>query len=86
MPMIKDVKSRSYLVGSISALNGKGLLGNDELEKNLVDKKCKILIVTWNMGSEKNITSKIGDLLVPDSIVHIPDIYVIGVQEFNIKQ
>ncbi len=74
------------MVGSLSALNGKGLLSYDELDKNLVDRKTKIFIATWNMGGEKNIPLNIAELLLPDSIQSLPDIYIIGVQEFNIKQ
>jgi hypothetical protein len=84
--LVRDAKSRSFLVGSLSALNGKSLLSYDELDKNLFERKAKVLISTWNMGGIKSIPSNMTDLLLPDSIQTVPDVYVIGVQEFAMKQ
>jgi len=76
---------RSYLVGSLSALNGKGLLSNEEIDRNLADRKARVLIVTWNMGEIKKLPQNIDDLILPDNIQTMPDIFVIGVQEFQLN-
>ena len=75
---------RSYLVGSLSAINGKGLLSADELERNLLEKRARILVATWNMGGAKKLSDNLDELLLPEMIQTMPDIYVIGVQEFEI--
>lgn len=83
---IKEAKSRSYLVGSLSAINGKGLLSSEELERNLADKRARILVATWNMGGAKKLSDNLDELLLPDMIQTMPDIYVIGAQEFELNQ
>ena len=75
---------RSYLVGSLSALNGKGLLSNEELDRHFVDRKARVLIATWNMGGVKKLPSNLSELVLPEAIQTMPDIYVIGVQEFEL--
>jgi hypothetical protein len=72
-------------VGSLSALNGKGLLSNEEIDRNLVDRKARVLIVTWNMGEIKKLPENMDDLILPDNIQTMPDIFVIGVQEFQLN-
>jgi hypothetical protein len=83
---IREVKNRSYLVGSLSAINGKGLLSNDELDRNFLDRKARVLISTWNMGGVKKLPGNLDDLVLPDTIQTLPDVYVIGVQEFELNQ
>lgn len=83
---IREAKSRSFLVGSLSALNGKGLLSSDELERNLIDKRARVLVTTWNMGGVKKLSDNLNELLLPDMIQTMPDIYVIGVEEFELTQ
>ncbi len=73
---------RSFLVGSLSSAGGKGLLGKEELERNLVDKKARVLIVTYNMAEMKTMPEKLEELVLPDNIQTMPDIYAIGTQEF----
>ena len=76
---------RSYLVGSMSALNGKGLLSSEELERNLIDKRARVLVATWNIGGVKKLPQNLDELLLPDMIQTMPDIYVIGLQEFELN-
>ncbi len=83
---IRDARSRSFLVGSLSALNGKSLLGAEELERNLLDKRARVLVTTWNMGGIKKLSDNLNELLLPDMIHTMPDIYVIGVEELEIHQ
>lgn len=83
---IREARSRSFLVGSLSALNGKGLLGVDELERNLPDKRARVLVTTWNMNAVKKLSDNLDELLLPDMIQTMPDIYVIGVEEFEMPQ
>ena len=78
--------SRSFLVGSLSALNGKGLLSSEELERNLLDKRARVLVTTWNMGGVKKLPDNLDELLLPEVIQTMPDIYVIGVEEFELTQ
>ena len=75
---IREARSRSFLVGSLSALNGKGLLSGDELERNLPDKRARVLVTTWNMNAVKKLSDNLDELLLPDMIQTMPDIYVIG--------
>ena len=74
------------MVGSLSAINGKGLLSGDELERNLAEKRARILVATWNMGGTKKLSDNLDELLLPEMIQTMPDIYVIGVQEFELNQ
>ena len=82
---IREAKSRSYLVGSLSALNGKGLLSNEELDRHFIDRKARVLISTWNMGGVKKIPSNLEDLVLPDTIQTMPDVYILGTQEFDLN-
>ena len=83
---VREVKNRSFLVGSLSAINGKGLLSNDELDRNFLDRKARVLISSWNMGGVKKLPSNLDELVLPDTIQTLPDIYVIGAQEFELNQ
>ena len=83
---VREAKNRSYLVGSLSAINGKGLLSNDELDRNFMDRKARVLISSWNMGGVKKLPANLDDLVLPDTIQTLPDVYVIGVQEFDLNQ
>lgn len=74
------------MVGSLSALNGKGLLSSEELDRHLLDRKARILVATWNMGGVKKPPSNLDELVLPDVIQTIPDVFVLGVQEFDLNQ
>ena len=73
---------RSYLVGAIGSGVGTGLLGAQELERTLSEKRARVLIITWNMCGLKEIPDKLEELVLPDKIESMPDIYAIGAQEF----
>lgn len=73
------------MVGSLSALNGKGLLSSEELDRYFIDRKARVLVATWNMGGVKKPPTNLEDLVLPDLIQVIPDIFVIGVQEFELN-
>ena len=83
---VREAKNRSYLVGSLSAINGKGLLSYEEIDRNLMDRKAKVLISSWNMGGIKKLPINLEELVLPDTIQTLPDVYVIGVQEFDLNQ
>ena len=83
---VREAKSRSFLVGSLSALNGKGLLSSEELDRYFIDRKARVLVATWNMGGVKKLPTNLDDLVLPDLIQVIPDIFIIGVQEFDIDK
>lgn len=73
------------MVGSLSALNGKGLLSSEELDRYFIDRKARVLVATWNMGGVKKPPTNLEDLVLPDLIQVIPDIFIIGVQEFELN-
>jgi inositol polyphosphate 5-phosphatase INPP5E len=83
---VKEAKSRSFLVGSLSAINGKGLLSTEELDRHLVDRRAKVLIATWNMGGVKKYPDNLDELIIPEMIQTLPEIFVIGVQEFDLNR
>lgn len=83
---VREAKSRSFLVGSLSALNGKGLLSNEELDRHFLDRKARVLIATWNMGGVKRPPKNLDQLVLPDIIQTVPDVLVLGVQEFDLNQ
>ena len=82
---VREAKARSYLVGSLSALNGKGLLSAEELDRNLPERRARILLATWNMGEVKSLPENLDDLLLPENIQTMPDLYIIGVQEMDLN-
>uniref|UniRef100_A0A147BG75 Putative inositol polyphosphate 5-phosphatase n=1 Tax=Ixodes ricinus TaxID=34613 RepID=A0A147BG75_IXORI len=74
----KDARLRSYLVGNVS---GKGsLLGEEELSRYFPDRKVHVFVATWNMNGLAP-PPNLDDLMLPETIEHVPDIYAIGVQE-----
>ncbi|RNA09111.1 72 kDa inositol polyphosphate 5-phosphatase, partial [Brachionus plicatilis] len=83
---VREAKSRSFLVGSLSALNGKGLLSTEELDRHFLDRKARVLIASWNMGGVKRPPKNLDQLVLPDVIQTVPDVLVLGVQEFDLNQ
>lgn len=76
--LTKDARLRSYLVGNVS---GKGsLLGEEELNRYFPNRKVEVFVATWNMNGLAP-PPNLDDLLLPQSIENVPDIYAIGVQE-----
>ena len=57
----------------------------EELDRSLVDRKARILIATWNMGGVKSLPENLDDLLLPETIQTMPDVYIIGTQEIEIN-
>lgn len=72
-------KKRSYLMGGMR--NKGSLLGKEELERNLPDRKIRVFVSTWNMHEEKNLPDNLEDLLLPEESIILQDIYVVGTQE-----
>ncbi|KAE8602608.1 hypothetical protein XENTR_v10014049 [Xenopus tropicalis] len=62
-------------------LVGQGLLGEDELERNLPQQNLRIFIATWNMNGKKDLPERLDDFLFPLGAESAQDLYVIGVQE-----
>ncbi|NWJ10996.1 INP5E phosphatase, partial [Crypturellus undulatus] len=75
----KDVRSRSYLEGSLLA-NG-ALLGAEELSRYFPDRNVGIFVATWNMQGQKELPVNLDDFLLPTDPDYAQDMYVIGVQE-----
>jgi hypothetical protein len=69
----------------LSALNGKALLCTEEIDRNLQDRKAKILVCTWNMGGVNSPPQNLTSFILIGSL-ELPDILIIGVQEFNLNK
>ncbi|KFW83722.1 72 kDa inositol polyphosphate 5-phosphatase, partial [Manacus vitellinus] len=75
----KDVRSRSYLEGSLMASGA--LLGAEELSRYFPDRNIGIFVATWNMQGQKELPVNLDDFLLPTDPDYAQDMYVIGVQE-----
>lgn len=75
----KDVRSRSYLEGSLLASGA--LLGAEELSRCFPDRNVGIFVATWNMQGQKELPENLDDFLLPTDPDYAQDMYVIGVQE-----
>lgn len=75
----QDVRSRSYLEGSLLASGA--LLGADELARYFPDRSLALFVATWNMQGRKELPPSLDELLLPTEADYTQDLYVIGVQE-----
>ncbi|XP_077821474.1 phosphatidylinositol polyphosphate 5-phosphatase type IV isoform X1 [Macaca mulatta] len=75
----KDVRSRSYLEGSLLASGA--LLGADELARYFPDRYVALFVATWNMQGQKELPPSLDEFLLPAEADYAQDLYVIGVQE-----
>ncbi|NXX46733.1 INP5E phosphatase, partial [Tricholaema leucomelas] len=75
----KDVRSRSYLEGSLLASGA--LLGAEELSRYFPDRNIGIFVATWNMQGQRELPMNLDDLLLPTDPDYAQDMYIIGVQE-----
>ncbi|XP_066222805.1 phosphatidylinositol polyphosphate 5-phosphatase type IV [Saccopteryx leptura] len=75
----KDVRSRSYLEGSLLASGA--LMGADELARYFPDRSVALFVATWNMQGQKELPPNLDELLLPAEADYAQDLYVIGVQE-----
>ncbi|XP_012884824.1 PREDICTED: 72 kDa inositol polyphosphate 5-phosphatase [Dipodomys ordii] len=75
----KDIRSRSYLEGSLLASGA--LLGADELARYFPDRNVALFVATWNMQGQKELPVSLDEFLLPSEADYTQDLYVIGVQE-----
>ncbi|XP_027622069.1 72 kDa inositol polyphosphate 5-phosphatase [Tupaia chinensis] len=75
----KDVRSRSYLEGSLLASGA--LLGADELARYFPDRSMALFVATWNMQGQKELPPSLDEFLLPTETDYAQDLYVVGVQE-----
>ncbi|XP_031533584.1 phosphatidylinositol polyphosphate 5-phosphatase type IV [Vicugna pacos] len=75
----KDVRSRSYLEGSLLASGA--LMGADELARYFPDRSVALFVATWNMQGQKELPPNLDELLLPAEADYAQDLYVVGVQE-----
>ncbi|KAM9082183.1 phosphatidylinositol polyphosphate 5-phosphatase type IV isoform 1-T1 [Megaptera novaeangliae] len=75
----KDVRSRSYLEGSLLASGA--LMGADELARYFPDRNMALFVATWNMQGQKELPPNLDELLLPAEADFAQDLYVVGVQE-----
>lgn len=74
---VSEVKKRTYFIGSVSQ---NSLLGQDELYRYFPQGRVNIFVCTWNQN-RKRAPTNLNDLLLPDQLIYMPDIYAIGIQE-----
>ncbi|XP_054988348.1 phosphatidylinositol polyphosphate 5-phosphatase type IV [Sorex araneus] len=74
-----DVRSRSYLQGSLLASGA--LMGADELARYFPDRNLALYVATWNMQGQKELPANLDELLLPAEADYAQDLYVVGVQE-----
>ncbi|XP_078475196.1 uncharacterized protein LOC144736522 [Lampetra planeri] len=72
-------RSRSFLDGSLLA--GGSLLGADELERHLPQRRLRLFVGTWNMQGRRSLPASLDDFLLPAEAPFLQDAYVVGVQE-----
>lgn len=72
-------RNMSYLSGGVRSSGS--LVGKDELDSHLPERRLKIFVATWNMHEDKEIPENLDDLLLPEDCEYMQDIYVIGSQE-----
>ncbi|XP_032117702.1 phosphatidylinositol polyphosphate 5-phosphatase type IV isoform X1 [Sapajus apella] len=75
----KDVRSRSYLEGSLLASGA--LLGAEELARYFPDRNVALFVATWNMQGQKELPPSLDEFLLPAEADYAQDLYAIGVQE-----
>ncbi|KAG8518657.1 LOW QUALITY PROTEIN: Protein transport protein Sec16A [Galemys pyrenaicus] len=75
----KDVRSRSYLEGSLLASGA--LMGAEELARYFPDRSLALYVATWNMQGQKELPTSLDELLLPAEADYAQDLYVVGVQE-----
>lgn len=75
--LVSEVKKRTYFIGSLSQ---DSLLGHDELYRYFPNGKVNTFVCTWNQN-RKRASMNLNDLLLPDQLAFMPDIYAIGIQE-----
>lgn len=74
---VSEVKKRTYFIGSVSQ---DSLLSHDELYRYFPNGRVSIFVCTWNQN-RKRAPMNLNDLLLPDRLVYMPDIYAVGIQE-----
>lgn len=74
---ISEAKKRTYILGSVTQ---ESLLGPDELYRYFPNGRVSIFVCTWNQN-RKRAPMNLDDLLLPDQLVYMPEIYAIGIQE-----
>lgn len=79
---VGEVKKRTYFIGS---LGQDSLLGHEELSRYFPNNRVSIFVCTWNQN-RKRAPMNLGDLLLPDQLVYMADIYAIGIQEAYTSQ
>ncbi|GFO45597.1 72 kda inositol polyphosphate 5-phosphatase [Plakobranchus ocellatus] len=87
LPVIttKEARSRSYLEGSIG--NGSpSVLGAEELDRYFPARKVHVLVGTWNMNEQKEISYSLDDFVLPESCDYVQDIYAFGTQENDMNK
>ncbi|EDL08315.1 phosphatidylinositol polyphosphate 5-phosphatase type IV isoform X1 [Mus musculus] len=75
----KDIRSRSYLEGSLLASGA--LLGAEELARYFPDRNMALFVATWNMQGQKELPASLDEFLLPTEADYTQDLYVIGIQE-----
>ncbi|PAA87546.1 hypothetical protein BOX15_Mlig020535g1, partial [Macrostomum lignano] len=77
---VGDARRQPLLHGSVAA---GGLLGADQLDQLVPDRRLELMSVTWNMGeaTPQAFPEYLDPLFFPPDQEHVPDIYSLSVQE-----
>ncbi|XP_054169243.1 inositol polyphosphate 5-phosphatase E-like [Oppia nitens] len=75
---VDEARNQNYLIGSVGSTDS--LFGREELLRYFPNSKIKVFVVSWNMSS-KSGPKDIKNLLLPESVTFVPDLYAIGIQE-----
>jgi hypothetical protein len=74
---VSEAKERTYFIGSVGR---NSLLSHEELHRYFPNGRVSIFACTWNQN-RKRAPMNLNDLLLPERLVYLPDIYAIGIQE-----
>lgn len=56
------------------------MLSGEELQRHLPDSELSVGVLTFNMAG-RHLNSSLNELLLPERVLYVPDIYAIGIQE-----
>jgi hypothetical protein len=56
------------------------VLSSEELHRQLPDEHLTVGVLTFNMAG-RNVSTPLNDFLLSERVMHVPDVYAIGVQE-----
>lgn len=71
---------KSHPPPNFASSSQDGILGSDELTRYFPSNTVNIVLITWNMSGNQP-PEELNDLLLPEALLYVPDIYAIALQE-----